>query len=97
MTLLRTLALAAVIIAPTAAGAEPIGTWVTPVRDTTALGQTKPPRRPEALTFRGAATGRAMPKDPTRRTDGPGRPVLRPYKGAPTGRTDTCPNAVKEA
>ena len=59
MTLLRTLALAAVIITPTAAGAEPNGTWVTPVRDPTALGQIKPPRRPNELNFRGSATGRA--------------------------------------
>lgn len=59
MTLLRTLTLAAAIIAPTAAGAEPIGASVMLVRDTTALGQTKPPRRPDDMTFRGAAAGRA--------------------------------------
>ena len=59
MTLLRTLTLAVAIIAPSAAGAEPIGASVVIVRNTTMLGQIKPPRRPEGSTFRGAATGRA--------------------------------------
>lgn len=59
MTLLRTLTLAVAILAPTAAGAEPIGASVMLVRDTAGLGQTKPPRRPDDVTFRGAAAGRA--------------------------------------
>lgn len=58
MTFLRTLTLAVAIIAPPAAGAEPIGASVVLVRDTAALGQTKPPRRPHDVTFRGASTGR---------------------------------------
>jgi hypothetical protein len=58
MTLLRTLTLAVAIIAPTAAGAEPIRASVVLVRDTTTLGQNKPPRRPDDVTFRGSASGR---------------------------------------
>jgi len=59
MPFLRTLTFVVAIIAPTAAGAEPIEASVVLVRHATALGQMKPPRRPNDPTLRGSVIGRA--------------------------------------
>lgn len=45
MNLMSALALAAAISAPTTAGAAPTGASIILARDTTAVGQTKPPSR----------------------------------------------------
>ncbi|XYD08826.1 hypothetical protein R1A27_28460 [Methylobacterium sp. NMS12] len=58
MNLMSTLALAAAIVAPTAAGAEPIGASVILARDTTMVGQTKPPSREASPTSKGSINRR---------------------------------------
>lgn len=52
MTALRTITLALVLIAATAAQAQTTGAALTPPRDTTRTGQTKPPSRGASPTAR---------------------------------------------
>jgi hypothetical protein len=59
MTFLRVTAFALVLAGASAAQAQTIGAAITPVRDTTALGQTKPPSRSASPTSR---------NDPNRRS-----------------------------
>ncbi|MBE7202910.1 hypothetical protein ACLBX9_27715 [Methylobacterium sp. A49B] len=59
MTFLRITAFALILAGGSAAQAQTTGASITPVRDTTALGQTKPPSRNASPTSR---------NDPGRRT-----------------------------
>jgi hypothetical protein len=58
MNLMSTLALAAAIVAPTATEAEPFGASVILARDTTMVGQTKPPSREASPTSKGSINRR---------------------------------------